>query len=61
MTTGIPPALSSASWGSFQIMGFHAKNLGYSSTQEFVDKMYIHEREHLRAFGRFLEVNGIIN
>ncbi len=53
-------ALASASWGSFQIMGFHAISLGYSSVQEFVDKMYIHEREHLRAFGRFLQVNGIL-
>ena len=53
-------ALASASWGSFQIMGFHAKSLGYTSVQDFVDRMYLHEREHLRAFGRFLQVNGII-
>lgn len=54
-------ALASASWGSFQIMGFHAKSLGYSSVQEFVDKMYLHEREHLKAFGKFLEVNHILS
>ena len=54
-------ALASASWGSFQIMGFHAKSLGYSSVQDFVDRMYLHEREHLGAFGRFLRVNGIIS
>lgn len=53
-------ALSSASWGSFQIMGYHAKSLGYSSIQNFVDKMNIHEREHLAAFGKFLEVNNIM-
>lgn len=54
-------ALSSASWGSFQIMGYHAVSLGYKSVQEFVDKMYLHEREHLAAFGKFLEVNKILS
>ena len=54
-------ALASASWGSFQIMGYHSKSLGYPSVQDFVDKMYLHEREHLQAFGKFLEVNNILN
>ena len=53
-------ALASASWGCFQIMGYHAISLGYASVQVFVDKMYLHEREHLNAFGKFLEVNKII-
>jgi hypothetical protein len=53
-------ALSSASWGSFQIMGFHAKPLGYNDTADFVSKMEINEGEHLKAFGRFLEVNKIV-
>ena len=53
-------ALASASWGCFQIMGYHAVSLGYASVQDFVDKMYLHEREHLKAFGKFLEVNNII-
>jgi len=53
-------ALSAASWGSFQIMGYHAENLGYNDVYDFVDKMHLHEREHLEAFGRFLRVNGLI-
>ena len=53
-------ALASASWGSFQIMGYHAASLGYDSVQHFVDKMYLHESEHLKAFGKFLEVNNIM-
>lgn len=53
-------ALASASWGCFQIMGYHAISLGFASVQDFVDKMYLHEREHLKAFGKFLEVNHII-
>ncbi len=54
-------ALSSASWGSFQIMGYHAESLGYRDVDEFVSRMHLHEREHLDAFGRFLKVNGLIS
>ncbi|MBT2620556.1 N-acetylmuramidase family protein [Chryseobacterium sp. ISL-6] len=53
-------ALSSASWGSFQIMGFHAKNLDYVDVNDFVSKMEINEGEHLKAFGKFLEKNGLL-
>lgn len=51
-------ALASASWGSYQIMGFHAEKLGYSSVVEFVRQMGIHERNHLEAFGRYLVTFG---
>lgn len=51
-------ALASASWGSYQIMGFHAVKLGYSSVAEFVSQMGIHERNHLEAFGRYLVTFG---
>jgi hypothetical protein len=54
-------ALSSASWGSFQIMGYHAISLGYVSIDNFVQKMYINEKEHLYAFGQFLKVNHLIS
>lgn len=50
----------SASWGLFQIMGFNAVSIGYSSIDEFVDKMNLNEGEHLKAFGRFLEKNNLI-
>ncbi|QDH80407.1 DUF3380 domain-containing protein [Echinicola soli] len=53
-------AYSAASWGAFQIMGYHAENLGYSSVTDFVQRMQKHEREHLNAFGRFLETNNLI-
>ncbi|SHH63351.1 Putative peptidoglycan binding domain-containing protein [Chryseobacterium oranimense] len=53
-------ALSSASWGSFQIMGYHAKSLGYADVDEFVSKMELNEAEHLKAFGKFLEKNGCL-
>jgi hypothetical protein len=54
-------ALASASWGSYQIMGYHAAKLGYATIQEFVDEMYIHERNHLKAFGKYIEAFGCIN
>ncbi len=53
-------ALASASWGSYQIMGFHAKKLGYASVQAFVDEMYIHERNQLEAFGKYISVFGCL-
>lgn len=48
-------ALESASWGQFQIMGFHWKNLGYSSVKHFSDSMSLSEAEQLAAFCRFIE------
>ncbi len=53
-------ANASASWGCFQIMGFHALPLGYTSIDEFVQKMYVNEGEHLTAFGKFLSTNHLI-
>lgn len=50
----------SASWGAFQIMGFHYSHLGYESIENFVSQMTEHEREHLKAFGKFLEVHNLI-
>ena len=50
-------AYSSASWGAFQIMGYHYESLGYPSIDDFVAKMNDHEREHLIVFGKFIEHN----
>ena len=61
--SGIPgvkeAAYCSASWGAFQIMGFHYKNLGYGSIENFVSAMNDHEREHLAAFGKFITTKKI--
>jgi len=51
-------AYSSASWGAFQIMGYHYKSLGYASIDHFVSEMYEHEREHLKAFGKFISITS---
>ncbi len=46
-------ARESASWGLFQIMGYHWKPLGYDSIDDFVEHMCRHERDQLDAFCRF--------
>lgn len=51
-------AFCSASWGAFQIMGYHYESLGYNSIDDFVSKMYSHEREHLKAFAKFISINS---
>ncbi len=52
-------ALESASWGLFQIMGYHWESLGYESVKEFVRQMNKSEGEHLKAFGRFILANNL--
>ncbi|MCG9972575.1 N-acetylmuramidase domain-containing protein [Christiangramia crocea] len=53
-------AHEACSWGSYQIMGFHAIPLGYSSVEHFVSHMNQHEREHLHAFSRFIQKNNLV-
>lgn len=50
-------ALESASWGQFQLMGYHWKALGYSSVQAFVNDMYT-EQGQLDAFVKFIKADS---
>jgi hypothetical protein len=52
-------ALESASWGLFQIMGFHWKFLGYENIEDFVERMKTDEVQHLKAFVRFIQKNNL--
>lgn len=52
-------AMMSCSWGRYQVMGFNWDDLGYDSIHEFVDRMKISEGEHLEAFARFVQANGL--
>jgi len=52
-------ALESASWGLFQIMGFHWKALGYASADAFARAMVSSEAAQLGAVVRFIQVNGL--
>lgn len=54
-------ALQSASWGMFQIMGFHWRALGYSSLQAFVNAMYQSEGAQLEAFVRFIKADPTLH
>ncbi|MBB1625177.1 N-acetylmuramidase family protein [Achromobacter sp. UMC71] len=49
-----PAALESASWGAFQVMGYHWQYLGYPSVDDFVACMRRSEGDHLEAFTRFV-------
>ena len=53
-------ALASASWGTFQIMGFNYKACGYPSVKAFVDASYVSEGEHLKAFGGFVKSANLV-
>lgn len=50
-------ALESASWGLFQIMGYHWQALGYPNLQAFINAMYYSEGDQLDAFVRFVKAN----
>jgi hypothetical protein len=52
-------AYASASYGLFQIMGFHFKSLGYNDILEFVTDMKESEGMQLKIFGKFLVVNQL--
>ena len=54
-------ALESASWGAFQIMGFHWKRLGYASVQDFVTAMSASESQQFDAFVRFIETDPALH
>lgn len=41
---------ASCSWGRYQVMGHHARALGWASTDAMVAEMEHDERAHLRAF-----------
>ncbi|WP_022955774.1 N-acetylmuramidase domain-containing protein [Perlucidibaca piscinae] len=50
-------ALESASWGLFQIMGFHWQQLGYDSVQAFAKAMSTSEGAQLDAFVRLIKAD----
>lgn len=53
-------AYSSASYGLFQIMGFHYESLGFPTAKAFVDFLSINEASQLEVFGRFIAAHNLI-
>ncbi|MDA7086500.1 N-acetylmuramidase family protein [Pseudomonas sp. SA3-5] len=47
----------SASWGAFQIMGYHWQALGYASITDFTTRIASSEAEQFEAFVRFIEAD----
>ncbi|MGH2643163.1 MAG: N-acetylmuramidase domain-containing protein [Chitinophagaceae bacterium] len=54
-------AYASASYGLFQIMGFHFQALGYSEILGFVTDMKENEGKQLDVFGKFLVINNLVS
>lgn len=54
-------ANESTSWGAFQIMGFHANELGYASVDDFLARMALNESEQFEAFVRFIELDPVLH
>jgi len=53
-------ALSSASWGKFQIMGFNYELAGFATLDAFVAAMHIDEDQHLHAFVNFVKNKNLV-
>lgn len=54
-------AIESASWGLFQIMGYHWQTLGYASAEAFFTAMSTSEGQQLDAFVRFIEADPALH
>ena len=54
------PALMSASWGMFQIMGANWRRTGHHDLQSFVNAMYSDVDAHLRAFVWFIATDEVL-
>ncbi len=52
-------AFASASWGKYQVMGFHWDALGYPSALDMAYSTVTGEAAHLDMLGRFIEANGL--
>ena len=52
-------AMRSASWGSFQIMGFHAESLGFEDVFEMARYLAENEKNNLDLLVRFIQKNNL--
>ena len=54
-------ALSSASWGKFQIMGYNWQLSGFATLDAFIAAMHIDEDQHLHAFINFVKNKNLVD
>lgn len=59
MQLDLQQALCSASWGRYQIMGYHYALCGFKTVEEFVMAMIANEDKHLDAFVSFVVANRL--
>ena len=59
-TYGAEPAMESCSWGRFQLMGLHARPLGYASASAMAAAFAGGEAEQLRAFVAFVQADDAL-
>ncbi len=52
-------ALESASWGAFQIMGYHWKTCGYANLQAFINAQYSAAGQ-LETFVKFVQADPVL-
>lgn len=50
-------AIESASWGMFQIMGYHWQTLGYKNADDWANSMGTSEVNHLDALTKFIRLD----
>ncbi|SMC24205.1 Peptidoglycan-binding (PGRP) domain of peptidoglycan hydrolases-containing protein [Andreprevotia lacus DSM 23236] len=61
LVSGYPDlAVEAASWGAFQIMGYHWQRLGYASAAEFEAAMQDSEAGQLDGFMRFIAADPVL-
>ena len=53
-------ANESASWGAFQVMGYHAERLSYANVDEFITLMHQDENQQFEAFVRYIEADAAL-
>ena len=54
-------AIESASWGMFQIMGYHWQPLGFASASDWLAAMQRSEVDHLTALCRFIQQDAAMH
>ena len=52
-------AFAAASWGKFQVMGYHWDTLGYPSAIDMAYSTVTSEAAHYEMLGRFIDKNGL--
>ena len=55
----VEPAIESASWGKFQVMGENWSSLGWASALDFASDMYVSEGNQLKACVKYIQTKGL--